>query len=514
MRGAQVVEYEWFAGSLYPDRVLEECAELYSEHYGTWGTGADRPNAKIRLSAARLRAWLSSPDSNIALARVDGRLVGYAMAIKTKVPKYGVVSWVTQLVVHEHFRKLNIAKTLLFTTWGFSDHFSWGLLTANPYAVRALEKATRRRCTPARIKKNATKLLRIGAAHVPYVSEALELVISDAESRINTEFSLDLSELEQMTANVTDADRPWLLGPLFEGWEWFAFTFHDQQQINLTKNEIEEMLLASDQVTRQAYGRMQLSESHAWARHTEDEVSLVIEWCRLTAGDQVLDLGCGAGRHANALARKGIEVLGVDYIERFVARALGDSERDVLGNVEFTTADARSFRAGRSFDAVISLYDVIGSYADDRENLRIAETIAAHLSEDGYALISVMNLASTLAKAKNVFRLDENPDRLLELAASRTMEKTGDVFNPDYYLVDEHTGVVYRKEQFTEGRQLPAELMVRDRRYTSESFRRLLESAGLAPVWIRHVRAGAWDRDASPEAAKELLALCRPAGRK
>ena len=33
---------------------------------------------------------------------------------------------------------------------------------------------------------------------------------------------------------------------------------------------------------------------------------------------RVLDVGCGPGRHAHALAAQGIEVVGVDISQRFV----------------------------------------------------------------------------------------------------------------------------------------------------------------------------------------------------
>ena len=63
-------------------------------------------------------------------------MIGYAIAVQVKVQDYGVISWVTQLVIHESHRRLDVGKTLLFSIWGFSDHFAWGLVTANPYAIR------------------------------------------------------------------------------------------------------------------------------------------------------------------------------------------------------------------------------------------------------------------------------------------------------------------------------------------------------------------------------------------
>ena len=54
---------------------------------------------------------------------------------------------------------------------------------------------------------------------------------------------------------------------------------------------------------------------------TEDEVAFLVEALGLRAGQTVLDVGCGPGRHALALARRGFRVTGVDASEEFVALA-------------------------------------------------------------------------------------------------------------------------------------------------------------------------------------------------
>src|SRR5216684_596844 len=92
-----------------------------------------------------------------------------------------------KLVIHEAHRRVDVGKTLLFSIWGFSDHFAWGLITANPYAIRALEKATRRRCSPERIGKNKRKLQTIGVEQTPYVTEETVLEVTAERSRIHTE---------------------------------------------------------------------------------------------------------------------------------------------------------------------------------------------------------------------------------------------------------------------------------------------------------------------------------------
>ena len=506
------LKYTWVPGPLANEEVLKDCARLYSKHYGFWSQRlSTAPGQRVRLSPTRLREWLKDDDSKVALAYDASSLVGYAIAVQTKVQKYGVISWVTQFVVHEYYRRRNVGKNLLFSIWGFTDHFAWGLLTANPYAVRALEKATRRRCDPARIKKNWKKLYSIGRVHVSYVTDGMNIDIWADRSRIRTGFCLDHAGLEQMLTQVTTEEKPWRLGPIEEGWEWFAFTFVDQEQLLLTSEEINAMLAASDQIAVQAYSRMLLNSEHHWARHTNKESDEIVEYCRIKPGQSVLDFGCGTGRHAIRLAELGARVTGVDYVEAFIERAKSLVRPQQASRTSFVDADCRDVRLAQCFDAVLCLYDVIGTYADTEENTRILTNIAYHLKPNGWALLSVMNLTLTRKKAKHVFSIEKEPNKLLELPPSRTMESTGDVFNPDFYLLDEDTSVVYRKEQFTEGRELPTEMVVRDRRFSKEEIQEMCNTAGLEVVWTRFVRAGRWQQplDEHDDRAKEILLLCR-----
>jgi 2-polyprenyl-3-methyl-5-hydroxy-6-metoxy-1,4-benzoquinol methylase len=510
------VKYEKMPGSLMNSRLLEECAAFYSEHYGRWGPAASSPNTPgdpVRLSAKKLRAWIASADSEVAFARTDdGTLIGYVICVHISVPRYGLVSWVTQLVVHMDYRHQDVGKTLLFRSWGFTDRFAWGVISANPYAIRALEKATRRRCVPARIKANKRKLLTVGAMCVPYVGSEMQTLVTSEASRINTYFFVDRGNLGEMIKSVTRGVN-WLLGELPDGWEWFAFTFRDQEQLQLTSDEIATMLAASDQFVREAYSRMQVQEPQPWARHTESELNLIVQYCQLNAGSRVLDLGCGTGRHAIGLAARGLDVTGVDYVPEFIEAAQHNAQaRAVIAT--FVNADCRDYRAGSEYDAVVCLYDVIGTYADMAENRRLIDSIYAHLRPGGLALVSVMNYELTERNAKRFFSMKDNPNELLSLPASRTMEKTGNVFDSEYYMVDRDTHAIYRKEQFQSGSRLPVELVVRDRRFTMTEIREACASAGLHVVWSRFVKAGRWEPGFPRESndSKEILVLCqRPA---
>ncbi len=505
-------EYKWLPGPLVPPDLAKQLAALYSEHYGRWSAAAPtNPGGPVRLSAARVGKLLEPKEARLAYAMSGNAIVGYAIAIQAKIPKYGFISWVTQLVVHADHRKKDVGKSLLFAIWTFTDHFAWGLLTANPYAIRALEKATRRRCEPRRIFKNRRKLTHVALRYVDYVDASTEVDVTQNTSRIDTRFQIDHSALPAMLQDVSSGGVPWEMGPLPEGWEWLAFTFHDQKEIDLAPEEIEIMLKTSDDVARRAYSRMLLNRDHRWAQFAKPESRFVASITGLKAGASVLDFGCGTGRHALEFAAMDFNVCGVDYLDALVARARDNAQRMKLADVQFDVADCRNVELGRQFDLVICLYDVIGTFADDKENARIAENIARHVKPGGHALVSVMNLELTERRAKHLFSMTKEPNKLLSLRPSRTMEQTGDIFDPDYYMLDTDTHVVYRKEQFAAGSSLPAELIVRDRRYRKDEIERICSRAGLDVQWSRFVRAGKWDDPIEQDAdsAKEILVYCK-----
>ncbi|MCD9622565.1 class I SAM-dependent methyltransferase [Rhabdothermincola salaria] len=90
---------------------------------------------------------------------------------------------------------------------------------------------------------------------------------------------------------------------------------------------------------------------YSFTKGTENEVAFLVDELGLGPGHRVLDVGCGPGRHAHALGRRGIEVVGVDIARRFVDLA----RRDAPDGVTFERMDARALSFDGEFDAVISL---------------------------------------------------------------------------------------------------------------------------------------------------------------
>lgn len=90
---------------------------------------------------------------------------------------------------------------------------------------------------------------------------------------------------------------------------------------------------------------------YSFTKGTEQEVGFLVEALGLEPGMRVLDVGCGPGRHAHALANRGMEVVGVDISQRFVDIAAETAPPGAT----FQRGDARELGFDAEFDAAISL---------------------------------------------------------------------------------------------------------------------------------------------------------------
>ncbi|MDR3175249.1 MAG: class I SAM-dependent methyltransferase [Desulfovibrio sp.] len=97
----------------------------------------------------------------------------------------------------------------------------------------------------------------------------------------------------------------------------------------------------------------------------------------------LLDLGCGTGRHALALAAGGIEVTGVDISETMLTMGRESLRERPDAKVALLRGDARTVRLGRAFDAVSSLFHVMSYQTGEEDALAVLETARLHLEPGG-----------------------------------------------------------------------------------------------------------------------------------
>jgi SAM-dependent methyltransferase len=102
--------------------------------------------------------------------------------------------------------------------------------------------------------------------------------------------------------------------------------------------------------------------------------------CELAIGKRtVLDLGCGTGRLAAALA-PGREVFGVDPAVAMLATA---RQREGGSTVTWIEADARNVRLGRRFELIVLTGHSFQVFLTDEDQRAVCDTIATHLAPGG-----------------------------------------------------------------------------------------------------------------------------------
>lgn len=115
-------------------------------------------------------------------------------------------------------------------------------------------------------------------------------------------------------------------------------------------------------------------------------IALVARTVALAPGSRVLDICCGAGRHARAFADQGCRTVGVDLSRHLLQRA-----RQVAG-VPLVRADVRElpFRAG-SFDLAVNLFTSFGYFATDAEHQAALVEMLRPVKSGGWFVIDFLN---------------------------------------------------------------------------------------------------------------------------
>lgn len=129
-------------------------------------------------------------------------------------------------------------------------------------------------------------------------------------------------------------------------------------------------------------------DRYAHTKGTVQEADHVIAALGLRPGHRVLDVGCGTGRHANELARRGIEVHGIDISQRFIDLAGAAA----VPLATFERGDARSMGFESEFDSVICLCQgAFGMMTADGEDDAVVAGMARALRPGGRLALSAFN---------------------------------------------------------------------------------------------------------------------------
>jgi cyclopropane fatty-acyl-phospholipid synthase-like methyltransferase len=163
--------------------------------------------------------------------------------------------------------------------------------------------------------------------------------------------------------------------------EWFKDWFNTQEYLNVYQHR---------------------NESDA-----EEHLKLILENIEISNGAKILDMACGAGRHAIILARKNFNVTAVDLSENLISISRQSAQNENL-NINFVQSDIRNFNSNNKFDLVINLFTSFGYFETDEENFSVLKKAYSLLVDDGFFVLDFFN--SQFLKKNLVEFSEENLD--------------------------------------------------------------------------------------------------------
>lgn len=223
-----------------------------------------------------------------------------------------------------------------------------------------------------------------------------------------------------------------------------------------------------------------------FVQNTDTEVTFLLDELKVAAGAKVLDLGCGTGRHAVALAGHGLRVTGIDLSDDMLAVAAATAQAAGV-DVEWVAQDARAFRGTPTYDAAYCVCEgalcLLAAEDDPFErDMGILREVCKALKPGGLFVVNVLS-------ALRHIRMFSDED----VAAGK---------------YDPLTLVEFGEATF-ETPDGPETLPMRERGYTAPELRLILRQAGFEVLGIYGGTAGAWHKQVPKLDEYELMAIAQ-----
>jgi 2-polyprenyl-3-methyl-5-hydroxy-6-metoxy-1,4-benzoquinol methylase len=132
------------------------------------------------------------------------------------------------------------------------------------------------------------------------------------------------------------------------------------------------------------------------AELTVKEIDFMIPYFNLQPGNKVLDLMCGYGRHAIALAKKGLHVTAVDNLGDYIDEIKNVADQENL-TLKIEKANVLTYEPGETFDLVICMGNSL-NFFDAADTGKLLKNISSYLNPGGHLLINSWSIAEIAIK--------------------------------------------------------------------------------------------------------------------
>jgi 2-polyprenyl-3-methyl-5-hydroxy-6-metoxy-1,4-benzoquinol methylase len=224
----------------------------------------------------------------------------------------------------------------------------------------------------------------------------------------------------------------------------------------------------------------QVYDNENFTKGTIGECDFIEKELKFNKSLKILDVGCGTGRHAIELSKRGYNVTGIDLSESQLKRAKEKAKAENL-SIDFQCQDARNLSFNGDFDVAIMLCE--GGFPlmeTDEMNYEILKNVTKSLKPQAKLIFTTLN---------GLFPLYHSVE---EFCASMTGEGNATYRSNSFDLM------TFRDHNITEveddsGNKLT--LDCNERYYVPSEITWLLKSLGYKVIDILGARLGAFSRE-------------------
>ena len=220
-------------------------------------------------------------------------------------------------------------------------------------------------------------------------------------------------------------------------------------------------------------------DQECYVHGTSGECDFVEQEISRDKSIKILDIGCGTGRHAIELTKRGYKVIGIDLSESQLARAR-EKAKEAWVAIDFQTQDARNLPFDNEFDLAIMLCEGGFSLMEtDEMNFEILKNATKALKDKGKFIFTTLN---------GLFPLFHSVKEFYESAAK---EGNSACKNCSFDLMTfrDHNTVVFEDDAGTK-----KELTCNERYYVPSELTWLLKTLGYKKIDIFGAKLGAYSR--------------------
>lgn len=221
-------------------------------------------------------------------------------------------------------------------------------------------------------------------------------------------------------------------------------------------------------------------DNEVFTQGTIGECDFIESELKLKKSLKILDVGCGTGRHAIELTKRGYAVTGIDLSETQLKRAKEKAASNNL-KIDFQQQDARNLTFNNEFDVAIMLCE--GGFPlmeTDEMNYAILKSVTKSLKEKCKFIFTTLN---------GLFPLYHSVEKFM---ASKTEEGNATYRSNTFDLM---TFRDYNITEFEDDSGNKKNLESNERYYVPSEITWLLKSLGYNKIEIFGAKLGAYSRN-------------------